>query len=70
MENTEKTAENKQKPCRCGALLGALVIVFAWWKVSWAAIALTVLGALLILKELIGCCCASKVCKPKSENQK
>jgi Na+-transporting NADH:ubiquinone oxidoreductase subunit NqrB len=30
-------------------ILGALVIVFAWWDVSWAAIALTIIGALIIV---------------------
>lgn len=68
MENTKKPMEEKQKPCCCCCvtLLGALVIVFAWWKVTWGAIALTVLGAAIIFKELIGqCCCQGKVCKPK-----
>ncbi len=61
----EELKENKTKPCCCSAILGALVIVFAWWKVSWGAIALTILGAALILKEVIDrCCCKGKVCKP------
>lgn len=57
--------ENKAKPCCCGAVLGVLVIVFAWWNVSWAAVALTALGVAVIAKELINCCCCSKdkVCK-------
>ncbi len=64
MENTGKPEEEKQKPCCCAALLGALVIVFAWWKVSWGAIALTVLGVAMIVKELADyCCCKSGVCK-------
>ncbi|OGX10822.1 MAG: hypothetical protein A2351_00220 [Omnitrophica bacterium RIFOXYB12_FULL_50_7] len=58
--------ETKTKPCCCVALVGVLVIVFAWWPVSWGAIALTILGAIIILKELIGqCCCKSSTCKPK-----
>lgn len=66
MEEQKEQKENKAKPCCCGAILGALVIVFAWWEVSWSAIALTVLGAVLIVKELIDFCCCSKgkVCKP------
>ncbi|HOW87599.1 MAG TPA: hypothetical protein PKV84_02955 [Candidatus Omnitrophota bacterium] len=62
--------EEAKKPCCCcGILIGALVIVFAWWKVAWGAIALTVLGAVIIIKELIGqCCCQSKECKPKPGN--
>lgn len=57
--------ETKTKPCGCTALLGALVIVFAWWQVSWGAIALTVLGAVIMLKELAGkCCCHGSTCKP------
>jgi hypothetical protein len=59
--------EDKGKPCCCTALLGALVILFAWWKVTWGAIALTVLGVAIILKELIRCCCCSSACKPKTD---
>lgn len=59
--------DNKKRPCFCMAILGALVIVFAWWQVSWGAIALTVLGALIIIKDLIGqCCCSDKTCPPKA----
>jgi hypothetical protein len=67
MENTEKPVEEKKKPCCCcTVLLGALVIVFAWWKITWGAVALTVLGVAIILKELISqCCCADKACKSK-----
>lgn len=47
--------------CYCGCVLGILVIVFAWVNVSWANIALTVLGALIAVKALVGtCCCAMK----------
>ena len=48
--------------CYCGFVLGVLVIVFAWLTVSWANIALTILGAMLALKALGGdrCCCAAK----------
>ena len=47
--------------CYCGFLLAVLVIVFAWVPVSWANIALTVLGALLAVRALAGaCCCAAK----------
>ncbi|MBI4711097.1 MAG: hypothetical protein HY767_01335 [Candidatus Omnitrophica bacterium] len=66
MENETKP-EVKTKPCCCSAFLGVLVIVFAWWQVSWGAIALTVLGVMIILKEVISRCCCSSVCKPKSE---
>jgi hypothetical protein len=53
--------------CYCGCLLGILVIVFAWLPVSWANIALTVLGALLTIKALVGtCCCATKQEQGKS----
>ena len=61
----EEQKENKEKCCCCSATLGVLVIVFAWWKVSWAAIALTILGVLIIAKEIAKrCCCKDKVCKP------
>lgn len=47
--------------CVCGAVLAVLVIVFAWLPVSWANIALTVLGVLLAMRALGGtCCCAAK----------
>ena len=60
--------EKKWTPCCCTALFGILIIVFAWLKVAWAPIALTVLGALIILKGLINkCCCSDIVCKPKKE---
>ncbi len=64
----EEQKQNKPKPCYCTAVLGALVIVFAWWQVSWGAIALTVLGAVIIVKTFIGsCCCADhgSVCGTK-----
>lgn len=58
--------EEKKKPCFCTALFGILIIVFAWWQVSWAPIALTVLGAIVILKGLINkCCCSDMSCGPK-----
>ena len=37
------------KTCFCRLILALLVIVFAWWNVSWAAIALTVIGAILAI---------------------
>jgi len=64
MEHTAKQ-EMKAKPCCCMALVGVLVIVFAWWKVLWGAIALTVLGVVIILKELVRQCCCSSTCKTK-----
>lgn len=49
------------KMCFCKIVLGALVIVFAWVAVSWAAIALTILGAIIIGMSLWGgCCCQMK----------
>ncbi len=54
--------------CYCGCLLGVLVIVFAWVDVSWSSIALTVLGALLAIKALVGtCCCTAKKEQAESE---
>lgn len=40
----------------CTLILGVLVIVFTWWKVSWGPIALTVIGALLIMHGLVNRC--------------
>ena len=42
--------------CWCGVVLAILVIVFAWVDASWARIALTILGAILAIKELVGKC--------------
>ncbi len=54
------------KLCFCKAILGVLVIVFAWWHVSWAAIALTVVGAIIIAMSFWrGCCCKDKNCDDK-----
>lgn len=48
--------------CFCRVILAVLVIVFAWWHPSWANIALTVIGALLVLLGLNRnfCCMAKK----------
>ena len=48
--------------CFCRIILAALVIVFAWVNVSWANIALTVIGALLVILALKNdfCCCMAK----------
>ncbi|MBU0529094.1 hypothetical protein KKF86_04970 [bacterium] len=56
------------KACYCRLILALLVIVFAWWNVSWAAIALTVIGAILAIMALKydTCCCKSK-CEEKKE---
>ncbi len=55
--------------CCCGCLLGVLVIVFAWWQVSWGPIALTVLGAVIAVKGLSGFCCCEMMCKDKAKEQ-
>jgi hypothetical protein len=51
------------KPCFCRLILAVLVVVFAWWHVSWANIALTVIGAALAVMALFSnkCCCADKL---------
>ena len=54
---------NKWAPCWCCMLLGVLVIVFAWIDVSWGAIALTVLGAAVVVRGLINNCCCSTAAK-------
>jgi hypothetical protein len=55
------------KLCFCRLILALLVIVFAWWTVSWGQIALTIIGAILALMALSGdkCCC-----KPKEDKKK
>ena len=54
--------ETAMPRCYCRFVLALLVIVFAWWSVSWAKIALTVLGGLLAVLALVGTCCCS-ACK-------
>ena len=55
------------KLCYCCFILALLVIVFAWWDVTWAPIALTVIGAILAIMALGGnkCYC----CKSKEEKK-
>lgn len=54
-------AKEKWFPCICTIVLGILVIIFTWISVSWAQVALTVVGGLTILKGIVGkCCCAPK----------
>ena len=57
------------KACYCRLILALLVIVFAWWNVSWAAIALTVIGAILAIMALKydTCCCCKSKCEEKKE---
>lgn len=57
--------------CWCEVVLAVLVIIFAWVDASWASIVLTILGALLVIKALIGkCCCAEMMEKCKEEATK
>ena len=58
--------------CYCRFILAALVIVFAWWQVSWGNIALTIIGALLAIMALKSdfCCCATKQPKTKPKKKK
>jgi hypothetical protein len=47
--------------CVCRFVLALLVIIFAWWHVSWAPVALTIVGALLAILALkIDFCCLAK----------
>ena len=56
------------KACYCRIILALLVVVFAWWNVTWAPIALTVIGAILALMAANHntCCCS----KSKEEEKK
>ena len=53
------------KLCFCRTVLAILVIVFAWINVSWANIALTIIGALLVILSLTGVCCCRTNLKGK-----
>lgn len=55
------------KTCWCRFILAILVIVFAWWHVSWANIALTVIGVILAILALTGVCCCRAKCEEKSK---
>lgn len=59
--------EKKWTPCICTIVIGILVVVFAWWNVSWGAIALTVLGALAVIHGLVGKCCCADYFSKKGE---
>ena len=67
MEETTKQETKEKSCCCCTVVPGVLVIVFAWWQVRWGSMALTILGIMIILKEVISkCCCKSLVWKPKA----
>lgn len=57
------------KPCWCEVVLGLLVIVFAWWTVDWAVMALTILGIVIVIKALMGTCCCKGKCETKEEKK-
>ena len=59
--------ETKKSPCCCRALLAILVIVFAWLPGGWTKIALTIVGALLVILALGGTCCCASMCKKQEE---
>ena len=65
MEDTTK--QEAKKSCYCTAVIGVAVIVLAWWQPSWGALALTVLGAILIIKDIKGKCGCAMFCKPKTD---
>lgn len=62
----EQTPQTKKRPCYCTAFSGAAVIVLAWWNVSWAPAALTVIGALMVVKTFVNACCCDKICGDKT----
>jgi hypothetical protein len=55
--------------CYCRAIMAALVIVFAWLSFSWAKIAITVLGVILIGSALSGTCCCAVRREAKEQEQ-
>lgn len=52
--------EVAMKLCFCRLILAILVIVFAWWTVSWAPVVLTIIGILLAILTLTGFCCRGR----------
>lgn len=57
------------KPCWCMFVLAVLVIIFVWWQVDWANIALTVIGIVIAIMALMGKCCCAEKCKAKAETK-
>lgn len=58
------------KVCFCRTILALLIIVFAWWNVSWAPIALTIIGAILALMAISGNkCCCQRTCEEKEKKE-
>jgi hypothetical protein len=62
----EDAAKQETKKCHCVSGIGVLVIVLAWWHVGWGPVALTVLGAMLLIKDSIGQCCCTWSSKLKT----
>ncbi|MBU9888675.1 MAG: hypothetical protein KTQ49_02250 [Candidatus Omnitrophica bacterium] len=62
----EQTPQTKKSPCYCTALSGVAVIILAWWNVGWAPVALTVIGALIVVKTFVNTCCFDKICGDKT----
>ncbi len=70
MNDPSSSVATKCVPCICTTILGALVVVFAWWSVRWGAVILTVIGVLLILRGLVNqCCCATGACEAKTPQE-
>lgn len=64
MNASDSNSASKAAPCYCTAVLGILVIVFAWWTPGWAPIALTIIGAVIAARGFLNqCCCAGATCK-------
>lgn len=63
MDEQKDMKAEKKSCCCCGMVLGVLIIALAWLNIPWKTVALTVLGAAVIVKEVIGCCCKGKFCK-------
>ncbi len=68
-------AEEKKKPCHCGAVLAIIIIVLSLLALRgtlnqpWVGIAIIVLAAMAGICSLMGCCCAKFCCKPKEDEQ-
>lgn len=66
-------AEQEKKPCCCRGVAALIIAVLTLLAMRgtvtgpWVSIVVLVLAILIAIGSFIGCCCCSKLCKPKED---